>query len=86
MAEEARRTVPALLALPRPDPTTSSRPQDDAKKGLDAPGFESGAFESLENDFQEVRTAAVPTFPVCAPSPLLAAHHTPTSHPHHHRS
>ena len=29
--------------------------QDDAKKApLDAPGFESGAFESLENDFQEV--------------------------------
>merc|ERR1719407_29912 len=27
---------------------------DDAKKSLDAPGFESGAFESLENDFQEV--------------------------------
>jgi len=27
---------------------------DDDKKSLDAPGFESGAFESLENDFQEV--------------------------------
>jgi len=27
---------------------------DDEKKSLDAPGFESGAFEALENDFQEV--------------------------------
>jgi len=27
---------------------------EDEKKGLDAPGFESGAFEALESDFQEV--------------------------------
>ena len=37
-------------------PRLGSRPQDtEEKEPLDAPGFESGAFESLEKDFQEVR-------------------------------
>ena len=51
--------TPPAFAFGAPARTTdvvcAPRPQDASKKALDAPGFESGAFESLENDFQEVR-------------------------------
>ena len=35
-------------------------PPQEKAAALDAPGFESGAFESLENDFQEVRSLQPP--------------------------
>ena len=37
---------------------TNGEAEDEAKKPLDAPGFEAGAFESLESDFQEVPSPA----------------------------
>jgi len=40
----------ALTASPLSVPA-----QDDIKKKLDGPGFDAGAFEALESNFQEVR-------------------------------
>jgi hypothetical protein len=39
----------------RTDLLPPNLPQAEGKKALDAPGFESGAFEALESDFQEER-------------------------------
>ena len=46
--------VACRTALPaRPTLTVTQRPPQDDKRGAES-GFESGAFEALESDFQEV--------------------------------
>ncbi len=42
----------AHTALPRAQPSSSDAPKGDVELGA---GFETGAFETLEKDFQEVR-------------------------------
>ena len=49
-----------------PTPTATQRPPQDDKKGES--GFESGAFEALESDFQEVRKC-----PICVPCAVADA-------------
>ena len=54
-------------------------PQGDDKK-VEAPSFEAGAFESLETDFQEVRSAAFDAARPLASATLGPAQPTLTDH------